>query len=112
MVEPNDITRRWGTLLLWGPFTSVTDADFDAVERIIGEALPPGYRSFMKVAHGGTLPYAVVRLPPDDPTGSAIEFSDLYDVLGDGPGSLIGEYRAHPSTFMAESLPAPLLPIA
>ena len=24
----------------------------------------------------------------------------------------MGEYRAHPSTFMAESLPAPLLPVA
>ena len=111
MVQPDDMARRWGSLVLWGPFTSVTDADFDRVERVVGVALPASYRSFMRIAHGGTLPYAV-RLPPGDPTGDVIEFSDLYDVVGDGPGTLIGEHRTHPSTFMAESLPAPLLPVA
>jgi cell wall assembly regulator SMI1 len=111
LVEPDDIARRWGNLVLWGPFTSVRETDFDRVERVVGVALPPGYRRFMKVAHGGTLQYAV-RLPPDDSTGQVIEFSSLYDVVGDGSDTLIGELRAHPSTFMAEALPAPLLPVA
>ena len=111
MVEPDDIVRRWENLVLWGPFSSVSDTDLDRVERTIGVALPPGYRRFMKVAHGGTLQYAV-RLPPDDPTGRVVEFSNLYEVVGDGSGTLIGEFRAHPSTFMAEELPAPLLPVA
>jgi cell wall assembly regulator SMI1 len=109
--EPDDKARRWGTLFVWGPFTSVGDEDFDRVERAIGVALPAGYRNFMKVAHGGTLPYAV-RLPPNDPTGWVLQYSDLYDVVGDGSGTLVGEHRAHPSTFMAELLPAPLLPVA
>ena len=111
MINPDDnAVRRWGNLVLWGPFTSVSDTEFDRVERAIGVALPAGYRSFMEVAHGGTLQYAV-RLPPDDSTGTVLEFSELYDVVGDGPGTLIGEFKAHPSTFMAEVLPTPLLPV-
>jgi hypothetical protein len=41
-----------------------------------------------------------------------IVFSDLFDVLGDGPGTLVGEHRSHASTFMAELLPEPVLPVA
>jgi cell wall assembly regulator SMI1 len=110
-MNSDDMDRRWGDLVVWGPFTSITDADLDDVEQAIGVSLPDDYRRFMKVAHGGRLEYAV-RLPPHDPAGSLIEFADLFTAVGDRAGTLFGEWQSHPSTFMAEVLPAPLLPVA
>jgi len=98
---PDD--RRWGDLVLWGPFAPVSAADLDRVEGVVGHRLPPDYREFLTVAHGGTLPYAV-RLPPGDTDGDLIQFSTLFTGTGEGPETLLGEWRPQAS--------APLLPVA
>jgi cell wall assembly regulator SMI1 len=103
--------RHWGNVVLWGPFTPVTDTELDQVEQLIGRPLPRDYREFIAIANGGTLPYAV-RLPPDEPQAGLIEFSDLYRATGDGRGTLIGEWHAFPGTFIAEQFPPPVLPVA
>ena len=110
-MHDDDKERRWGDLVLWGPFSPVGDADLDAVEHAIGHRLPRDFREFVKVAHGGTIQYAV-RLPPDDPDGELIEHCRLYEAVGDGPDTLIGAWRSHPSTFLHELLPWPILPVA
>lgn len=89
----------------------MTQADLGAVERAIGHALPPQYREFMLIANGGTLPYSV-RLPPDSPDGQFVSFLDLYTINGDGWGSLLGGWRFLPKTFIADQLPAGVLPVA
>lgn len=111
MARAQDKERRWGDLVVWGPFAPVTEADLDEVERVIGRALPADYREFVLVAHGGTLRYGV-RLPPGDPDGDLAEFSDLFRAVGEGPGTLIGEWRSHPGSHLAEYFPAPVLPVA
>lgn len=111
MTRDDDKERRWGHLVVWGPFTAVTDADLRRIEEVIGLPLPADYRDFLAAVHGGTLQYAV-RLPPHDPGGHLVEFSQLFAAKGDGAGTLVGEWRSHPSTYLAELLPAPILPVA
>jgi hypothetical protein len=106
----DDKERRWGRLVVWGPFIPIGDTDLDRVEQAVGWALPEAYRAFTKVAHGGTLQYAA-RLPPGDPNGDFVELSEMLTVTGDGWGSLVGEWASHPTTYMAEQLPAGLLPV-
>jgi cell wall assembly regulator SMI1 len=111
MERDEDKERRWGNLVLWGPFAPITAADLDEVERAIGRPLPRDYRGFLEAAHGGTVQYAV-RLPPDDPDGDWLEFSELFTAVGEGPGTLIGEWRSSPRNYFARFLPAPVLPVA
>lgn len=63
--------RRWGDLVLWGPFTAITDADLDRVEHVIGAALPDDYRSYCDRIQQPLWP-AFSRAPvPTSATGAA-----------------------------------------
>ena len=42
MKRDDDMERGWGHHVIWGPFSSVTSADLDPVERAIGRARSGG----------------------------------------------------------------------
>jgi hypothetical protein len=113
---PEGLARQYRGRVVIGPFHRVDPEEVRALERELGRALPPAYRSFVDVANGGTLPYSI-RVPPE-PQGEPTDFSDLYrlgrDEKGEyGFGTLLGEYRSLPRRWLAEHLPvATLLPIA
>jgi hypothetical protein len=94
----------------------VRPKEVSALEGEIGQPIPPAYRRFLEVANGGTLEYSV-RVPPG-PDGEPISFCNLYRLgrveHGDyGWGSLLGEYRQLPYSWLAGQLPVTtLLPIA
>lgn len=113
---PEELARRYQGLVIFGPFNPVHPEEIRALESEIGQAVPLAYRRFLEVANGGTLQYSV-RVPPG-PEGEPIGFSDLHllgrDQHGEyGWGTLLGEYRRLPQSWLAEHLPvASLLPIA
>src|ERR671911_624970 len=97
-----ELARQYRGLVIFGPFEPVDPQEISALERVIGQAIPPAYRAFLDVANGGTLPYSV-RVPPG-PQSEPISFSDLYRLGRDrhgefGRGSLRAGYR-----YQAQSL--------
>jgi hypothetical protein len=94
-----EVMRRYRGRVLYGPFASLDPRDMQTLEAEIGYPIPPAYRAFLEVAHGGSLDYSV-RVPPG-PDGEIIAFSDLYRAARDdrddrdeyGLGTLLGEYR-------------------
>lgn len=111
-----EFARQYRGLILFGPFAPVDPEEIGVLEREIGQAIPPAYRSFLEVANGGTLEYST-RVPPS-PEGDLVSFSDLHRLGPDqhgeyGWGTLVGEYWELPHSWLAEQLPvATLLPIA
>jgi SMI1 / KNR4 family (SUKH-1) len=113
---PEELVRRYRGRIIFGPFAPVHPEEIGALEADLGQPIPPAYRSFLEVANGGALEYSV-RVPPG-PGGEPISFCDLYRLGRDehseyGWGTLVGEYRQLPHSWLAEHLPvATLLPIA
>ncbi|GLY84867.1 SMI1/KNR4 family protein [Actinoallomurus iriomotensis] len=111
-----ELARRYRGRVVFGPFEPVDPDETSALEREIGQALPPAYRAFLDAANGGNLPYSV-RVPPG-PDGEPISYSDLFRLGRDrrgeyGWGTLLGEYRRLQQSRLAEHLPVTtLLPIA
>src|ERR671912_1054098 len=79
-----ELARQYRGLVIFGPFEPVDPQEISALERVIGQAIPPAYRAFLDVANGGTLPYSV-RVPPG-PQSEPISFSDLYRLGRDRHG--------------------------
>jgi SMI1 / KNR4 family (SUKH-1) len=111
-----ELARQYRGLVIFGPFEPVDPQEISALEREVGRAIPLAYRAFLDVANGGTLPYSL-RVPPG-PQGEPISFSDLHRLGRDrqgeyGWGTLLGEYRRLPQSWLAGHLPvATLLPVA
>ncbi|MGI5225926.1 hypothetical protein [Actinoallomurus sp. CA-142502] len=79
-----ELARRYRGRAVFGPFEPVDPDEIGALERGIGQALPPAYRAFLDVANGGGLPYSV-RVPPG-PDGEPISYSDLFRLGRDRRG--------------------------
>ena len=113
---PEELARQYRGRIIFGPFTPVHPVEISALEGEIRQPIPSAYRSFLEVANGGALQYSV-RVPPGS-EGEPISFCDLYRLGRDkqgayGWGTLLGEYRWLPHSWLAGHLPvATLLPIA
>jgi SMI1/KNR4 family protein SUKH-1 len=113
---PEDLARQYRGRIIFGPFAPMDPKEIGALEGELGQPIPSAYRSFLEVANGGALAYSA-RVPPG-PVGEPISFCDLYRLGRDehgeyGWGTLLGEYRQLPHSWLAEHLPvATLLPIA
>lgn len=101
--------RTYRGRVLWGPFVAVNEAQLEQLEQTVGRRLPAGYREFVALANGGTLPYAV-RLPPKDPDGELLEFSTITRV--DGDFDIAAAWKNFENTDFAEHLPQGLMEVA
>jgi SMI1-KNR4 cell-wall len=113
---PEELARQYRGLISFGPFAPLDPEEIGVLEREIGQAIPRAYRSFLEVANGGILEYST-HVPPR-PAGDPVSFSDLHRLGSDqhgeyGWGTLVGEYRELPHSWLAQHLSvATLLPIA
>jgi hypothetical protein len=117
----DEIFRRYRGRFVWAGrrrgFQPAEPAEFAALERELGAAVPPAYRAFLTAVNGGHLEYHAIRVPPGR-AGELVEYGDLYRLGRDpdggyGWGTLLGEYRQQTRSHLADRLPlAGLLPVA
>lgn len=115
-VVSEELSRWYRDRLVGGPFRPFDPARCAALEREIGLALPPAYRSFLEAAGGGKLDY-LVRVPACEPE-PVQSFDDLYQLGsdsagGNSSGTLLSVYRRSRDGWLAENVSLTgLLPIA
>lgn len=99
-----ELSRRYRSRSIFGPFLPVPPGGVRALEEDIGHPLPPDYRAYLEVANGGALQYAV-RVPPR-PDGTAMVFERFHSLQG-----LRAARRTLPGTVFTEAFAAERIPV-